>query len=99
MTAAPLERVGLIGLGEVGQVLAEDLAHLDQVQVRAWDRLFPVAGSVPWRALQDHLPLRLPARWPSSSAIAPSSCVPSVRTSATRCDRGGAITDCWHLLS
>ena len=39
-------RIGLIGLGEVGRVLAEDL-HREVVEVCAWDRLFPVAGSAP----------------------------------------------------
>jgi 3-hydroxyisobutyrate dehydrogenase-like beta-hydroxyacid dehydrogenase len=47
-------RIGVIGLGEVGQVLAEDLAQATPTPVRAWDRLFPVAGSVPERALRTH---------------------------------------------
>ena len=41
-------RVGLIGLGEVGRVLAEDL-HREGVELHAWDRLFPVEGSAPRR--------------------------------------------------
>jgi 3-hydroxyisobutyrate dehydrogenase-like beta-hydroxyacid dehydrogenase len=43
-------RVALIGLGEVGQVLAEDLHRVPTVELSAWDRLFPVAGSEPQRA-------------------------------------------------
>nr|UXE44130.1 hypothetical protein Hi04_10k_c1122_00012 [uncultured bacterium] len=42
--------LGLIGLGEVGQVLASDL-HLEQdVKLCAWDRLFPLEKSEPRRA-------------------------------------------------
>ena len=47
-------RIGLIGLGEVGRVLAEDL-HREGVEVCAWDRLFPVAGSAP-RCAAEELP-------------------------------------------
>jgi 3-hydroxyisobutyrate dehydrogenase-like beta-hydroxyacid dehydrogenase len=43
-------RVGLIGLGEVGQVLAHDLHRGAEVELSAWDRLFAVEGSEPWRA-------------------------------------------------
>ena len=49
MTAGP-RRVALIGLGEVGQVLANDLYRAEGVELAAWDRLFPVAGSEPQRA-------------------------------------------------
>lgn len=52
MTAATV-RVALIGLGEVGQILAADLGGLSFSDVRAWDRLFPVAGSGPNRALSE----------------------------------------------
>ena len=42
--------LGLIGLGEVGRVLASDL-HLNQgVKLCAWDRLFPLEMSEPQRA-------------------------------------------------
>src|SRR5438105_9394881 len=43
-------RIGLIGLGEVGQVLANDLHRVAGVEVGAWDRLFAVEGSEPRRA-------------------------------------------------
>ena len=42
--------LGLIGLGEVGQVLAKDLHLKEGVQLCAWDRLFPVENSEPQRA-------------------------------------------------
>jgi len=45
-------RVALIGLGEVGQVLANDLHREADVELSAWDRLFPAAGSEPQRAAQ-----------------------------------------------
>jgi 3-hydroxyisobutyrate dehydrogenase-like beta-hydroxyacid dehydrogenase len=49
MSASP-RRIALIGLGEVGQVLAQDLHAVDGVELCAWDRLFPVPGSEPQRA-------------------------------------------------
>jgi len=42
--------IALIGLGEVGQVLANDLNRVEGVNLCAWDRLFPVEGSEPRRA-------------------------------------------------
>jgi 3-hydroxyisobutyrate dehydrogenase-like beta-hydroxyacid dehydrogenase len=42
--------IGLIGLGEVGQVLANDLHRKGGVDLCAWDRLFPLEGSEPHRA-------------------------------------------------
>src|SRR5207247_320222 len=49
MTTNP-RRIGLIGLGEVGQVLANDLHRAGGVELCAWDRLFTVEGSEPRRA-------------------------------------------------
>ena len=49
MTTPP-RRIALIGLGEVGQVLAHDLQRAAGVELTAWDRLFPLAGSAPQRA-------------------------------------------------
>lgn len=43
-------RVALIGLGEVGQVLAQDLNRAGGVELCAWDRLFAVQDSGPRRA-------------------------------------------------
>jgi 3-hydroxyisobutyrate dehydrogenase-like beta-hydroxyacid dehydrogenase len=42
--------IGLIGLGEVGQVLAIDLNRASGVDLYAWDRLFPLAHSEPRQA-------------------------------------------------
>jgi 3-hydroxyisobutyrate dehydrogenase-like beta-hydroxyacid dehydrogenase len=49
MTRSP-RRIALIGLGEVGQVLANDLHRAGGVGLCAWDRLFPVVGSEPQQA-------------------------------------------------
>jgi 3-hydroxyisobutyrate dehydrogenase-like beta-hydroxyacid dehydrogenase len=43
-------RIGLIGLGEVGRVLASDLHRSGGVALCAWDRLFAVEDSEPQRA-------------------------------------------------
>ena len=45
-------RIGLVGLGEVGQVLARDLHRAAGVDLCAWDRLFVLDGSEPWRAAE-----------------------------------------------
>ena len=47
------QRIALVGLGEVGQVLATELNGTRQAHLGAWDRLFAVAGSEPWRAARD----------------------------------------------
>jgi 3-hydroxyisobutyrate dehydrogenase-like beta-hydroxyacid dehydrogenase len=44
------QRLALIGLGEVGQVLAQDLHAAGCQRLVAWDRLFPERGSAPDRA-------------------------------------------------
>ncbi len=44
------QRLALIGLGEVGQVLAQDLHAAGCQHLSAWDRLFPERGSAPARA-------------------------------------------------
>ena len=49
MTRSP-QRIALIGLGEVGQALANDLHRAEGVELCAWDRLFPVVGSEPQQA-------------------------------------------------
>jgi 3-hydroxyisobutyrate dehydrogenase-like beta-hydroxyacid dehydrogenase len=60
MTTSP-RRIALIGLGEVGQVLAADLQQAGSVELSGWDRLFPVAGSDPRRAAAE-LPFVTAAR-------------------------------------
>ena len=56
MTAPP--RIALIGFGEVGQTLAEDLVAAGVQQLAAYDRLFGDPDSVPSRALVRHPAVR-----------------------------------------
>ncbi|MFC3077654.1 DUF1932 domain-containing protein [Phenylobacterium terrae] len=49
-----LAKVALIGFGEVGQILAQDLAQAGVKRISAWDVAFAEADSRPSRALADH---------------------------------------------
>jgi len=55
-----LPRIALIGFGEVGQTLAEDLAIVRVGEMQAFDVLFADSDSIPSRALASH-PLVRPA--------------------------------------
>ncbi len=48
------ERIALIGFGEVGQILAEDLAAAGMTNIAAYDIKFDDANSIPSRALTSH---------------------------------------------
>ena len=68
--AAALARIALLGCGEVGQTLAEDLSAAGVRDLRAWDRLFPDPSSAPRQAMA-----RLPAvRTAASLAEAVCGC-------------------------
>ncbi len=43
----PFARIALIGFGEVGQILADDLAAAGVAQISAYDILFAKADSIP----------------------------------------------------
>ena len=47
-----ISRIALIGFGEVGQILAQDLAPKAEISV--WDVLLPAPESLPARALGEH---------------------------------------------
>jgi len=47
----PVQRIALIGLGEVGTILCADLLQGGVRDIVAWDRLLPTAGSMPSRNL------------------------------------------------
>jgi len=47
-------RIALIGFGEVGQILAQDLAEAGVRDISAWDTAFGKADSIPSRALASH---------------------------------------------
>ena len=70
--------IALIGLGEVGQVLADDLNRAECVQLAAWDRLFPADGSEPQRAV--HARSFLSAAGSMAEAVAGRSIVVSAVT-------------------
>ena len=70
-------RIGLVGLGEVGQVLASDLHRSGGVALCAWDRLFAVEGSEPRRAARS---LGLKAASSMAEAVSGSSMVISAVT-------------------
>ena len=70
-------RIGLIGLGEVGQVLASDLHRSGGVALCAWDRLFRDEASEPRRAA---LSLGLKAASSMAEAVSGSSMVISAVT-------------------
>ena len=53
-----MTRICLIGLGEVGRILAEDLLARGGTALSAWDPKFATAGSPPARAVAD-LPMRV----------------------------------------
>lgn len=48
-----IERIGIIGLGEVGRILAEDLLQQSGVHVRVWDYQFDNPGSTAACNLQE----------------------------------------------
>lgn len=48
-----IECVGIIGLGEVGRILSEDLLAQSSVRVRVWDHAFSNAGSKAAKNLRD----------------------------------------------
>lgn len=47
-----IDRVALIGFGEVGRILADDLAG--KAEVTAWDVMFPDTNSAPAQAVRSH---------------------------------------------
>jgi len=88
-------RIGLIGLGEVGQVLASDLHRSGGVTLCAWDRLFTVEGSEPRRAARS---LGLKAASSMAEAVSGSSMVISAVTAgecrAAAAEAAPALTRC-----
>ena len=62
-----IRRVTLLGFGEVGTILAEDLARAGDVQVTAYDSQFGDPDSGPARALRAFVSIR-------GAATAPTNC-------------------------
>jgi hypothetical protein len=86
-------RIGLIGMGEVGQVLANDLHGLGDIKLGAWDRLFAVEGSEPWCAARALPFLEAASLWPTRSTIARFS------SAVTADERGAAAAEAAQSLT
>jgi 3-hydroxyisobutyrate dehydrogenase-like beta-hydroxyacid dehydrogenase len=82
-----ISRVALIGFGEVGQILAEDLG--DKAEVAAWDILFPEPESIPSRALARHPQVR--AARHAWNAVRDAELVISAVTAAQDLDAARAV--------
>jgi 3-hydroxyisobutyrate dehydrogenase-like beta-hydroxyacid dehydrogenase len=93
--------IALIGLGEVGQVLASDLHARGRVDLSAWDRLFPVAGSEPQRAAEaltflraaDNMADAVRERAIVISAVTAGECRAAAREAAAALTRGTFYLD------
>ena len=86
---AVVSRIALIGYGEVGQILAADLRTAGIRDIVIWDRLFPVAASVPARAavsasVRTAASMReaVSGRTLVISAVTAANCVPAAREAA-----------------
>lgn len=82
-------RIALIGYGEVGQILAADLATAGVRDLIVWDRLFPSASSAPSRAAQTSkvgvaasMAEAVANRSLVISAVTAANCVPAAREAA-----------------
>ena len=102
-TGAPVERIALIGFGEVGRRLAADLTiRRAALEVVAWDRLFVHADSAPSRAAQAMADsLRMAASLGEAllertlviSAVTASECLAVAREAAARFPSGAWFLD------
>lgn len=101
MTHEPLQRVALIGFGEVGQTLAADLLQGGALQVGAWDRLFVTPGSPPQLGLQRQPQVRGASSMRDAvadaqlviSAVTAGECVAVAREAAALLPRGAMFFD------
>lgn len=82
-----MTRIALIGLGEVGRILAEDLLARGETELSAWDPKFAVTGSPPARALAD-LPIRAGAD--AAEAVREAEVIISAVTAAQTVDAARA---------
>ncbi len=80
----------LIGFGEVGQILADDLADGGAETVSAWDIKFPDADSVPTRGLANR---QVRAGTDAADAAAGADLVISAVTAAQTLDAAAATAD------
>lgn len=93
-------RIGLLGFGEVGQIVAADLAARGAAGIAAWDILFPDPQSVPARALAT---IRLRAATGAGdavdgadlviSAVTAGQCLTAAESAAPALQRGAVYLD------
>ena len=98
-TGAPA--IALIGYGEVGQILAADLAAAGMRDISVWDCLFPLPTSAPTRAARASGYVRaarsladaLLERTVVISAVTAANCVPAAREAAVSMSPGAYYFD------
>ena len=78
-----LSRIALIGLGEVGQMLAEDLGSSGGRHITAFDIAFDDCNSAPTKAAQ---PLGVVAAAPAAEAVAEAQLVVRAVTASSALD-------------
>ena len=92
-------RVALLGFGEVGQILAEDLRSLGHTDLIAWDILFDQPDSAPLRAARNtgDVPRGCAAALRGAqlviSAVTASQCVAAAREAARSIERKAYFLD------
>jgi len=92
-------RIALLGFGEVGQILAEDLRSLGHTDLIAWDILFDQPDSVPRHAARDKCELArscaaaLRGAEITISAVTASQCVAAAREAARLIEREAYFLD------
>ena len=99
--SAAATSVALIGYGEVGQILAADLAAAGMRDISAWDSLFSLPASTPSRAAGASAHVRaapsmadaLSERTVVISAVTAANCVPAAREAAAGLPPGAYYFD------
>jgi len=84
-----ISRIALLGFGEVGQILGEDLAAIGVDEIAAWDIKFEDAGSGPSRALTGNY---VTAGANARNAIQGADLVISAVTAAQTVDAAKSVT-------
>jgi 3-hydroxyisobutyrate dehydrogenase-like beta-hydroxyacid dehydrogenase len=92
--------IGLLGFGEVGQIVAADLAARGATGIAAWDILFPDPHSVPARALAS-TPIRAATGAGDAvdgadlviSAVTAGQCLAAAESAAPALQRGAVYLD------
>lgn len=94
------QSVGLLGFGEVGQIIAADLSSRGATRLAAWDILFPDRASAPAHAIQT-APVRAAAGAADAvrdanfviSAVTAGQCLAAAESAAPALQRGAVYVD------